>query len=160
MRHTALPFTIALLLCACGNPEHKAMEQAAYGYLDAAGNYRFDDARHYASPKTCEVTLTFFDQLMTRVDTHYVASNTPAKITIKSVHQTSDTTAYALFHKKTPIKTQDDTLQLVKIDGKWLADMVITPIKLPKAASAKEKRELARELRGQKKHTTIPINNQ
>jgi len=160
MKHTALTFTIALLFCSCGNLEREAMEQAAYGYLDAAGNYRFADARQYASPRTCEVTLAFFDQLMARVDTHYVASNTPAKITIKSVHQTSDTTAYALFHKKTPIKTQDDTLQLIKIGGKWLADVPINPIALPKPASAKEKKELARQLRGKKKLTIRQATNQ
>lgn len=122
---TKITLVILLLLSSCCNNEKKQIEQAAYGYLDAMGNYRIDDARPYSTPQTCSVTLDFLCKIMPSVDTAYISSNTPAEITIKSVQQTSDTTAYVLFHKSTPITQQDDTLQMVKMDGRWLAHVII-----------------------------------
>lgn len=122
---------LLLLATACGSDKAE-IEQTAYGYLDAMGNYRFEEAIPYASQRTIETTIDFFSGMLPHTDTAYIASNTPAKITIKGVHQTSDTTAYALFHKSTPITQQDDTLRLVKEQGLWKANVVIqVPANIP-----------------------------
>lgn len=119
--------TVALLLtlCGCNGGERKQIEQTAFAYLDAMGNYRIEEAKPYSSPRTIETAIALCERIMPSVDTSYIKSNTPAQITIKSVHIETDTTAYVLFHKSTPITQQDDTLRLVKIEGKWLANVVI-----------------------------------
>ena len=148
-----------MIFYGCKDNGRSEIEQAAYGYLDATANYRFEDARHYASPQTCEVTLAFFDRLMTKVDSSVIKRNTPAEITIKKSEQTSDTTAYVLFHKTTPKKTQDDTLQMVRTDGRWLAHVVITVPKLPGLDTTAHKRKINREMFKNAKFTPIKRGN-
>lgn len=160
MRKTLFPAALLLVLCACGS-DKKQIEQAAYGYLNAMGNYRFDEARPYATRQTCETTIDFFNSIMPHTDTAYIVSNTPAEITIKSVHKTSDTTAYALFHKSTPITQQDDTLQLVKSDGQWLANVVIVVPQIFNVDTTHHQRritpEMAREMKRVPAGTPIPV---
>ena len=148
MKRSIIPTSLVLLflLCCCDSTESRQIERAAYGYLDALGNYRIDDARPYATQQTCDVTLDFFNHIMPMVDTAYVISNTPAEIVIKSVCRETDTTAYVLFHKSTPIIQQDDTLRMVKRDGRWLAHVVIVVPQLFNQDTSIHERRITREM--------------
>lgn len=122
--HLMLALLAAAVLSACDNAKTE-IEQAARGYLDALGNYRIADARPYATEQTCDVTLTFFDTLMAHTDPQAYADNIPAEITINGVTMTSDSTATVAFHKSTPSIQQDGSVEVVKVDGRWLVDQVI-----------------------------------
>lgn len=126
MKHFLILFPLlALLLGGCSNNDIKEINNAAYNYLDALGNYRIDDARPYASELTQERTLDFFARLLPAVDTNYIRKNTPAEVTIKGVVKLDDSTARAYFTKKTPIVLQDDSLTLIREKGRWVVDAVI-----------------------------------
>ncbi len=125
MKTRILALLALILIISSCNGEKREIKQTAYRYLDAMGNYRLDDAVPYASEKTNEVTIRFYKSLLPTIDTNNIKKNTPAKITINEVVMQSDTTAYAVFHKTTPITQQDDTLRMIKENGKWLAHVVI-----------------------------------
>ena len=116
-----------MLLASCGSNPQKEIQKNAYGYLDAMGNYRIDDAKPYASKETCEKTLyAIQNYLMPKVDTNYIKSNTPATIEILGVDILSDTTAVVSYKKTTPITIQNDgRLDMIKEDGRWCAEVII-----------------------------------
>lgn len=117
--------TALFMLSACQS-EQQAVEAAAYGYLDAMGNYRIKDAEEFASPITIETTLHVIEEsIMPATDTNYIKSNTPATIEITDVTLNSDTTATVKYKKTTPIKVQEGELKLVKLNDKWLAEVRI-----------------------------------
>lgn len=116
-----------LVAVACTSASQRDIERAAKGYLEAAGDYRLDDAMPYASRTTREVVLPFYKKVLSRTDTAYVQSNRPADITILSSHMLTDTTAHVYYHKHTPIMDIDDSVLVILEDGKWLVhvDIVI-----------------------------------
>lgn len=129
---------IMFLLSAC-HSEQNAVETAAYGYLDAMGNYRIKDAEAFATPATIESTLHVIEEvIMPNTDTDYIKSNTPASIEITEVIMGNDTTATVKYKKTTPIKVQEGELKLVKQSGKWLAEVFIV---IPQALSLPQKYE-------------------
>ena len=116
-----------MVLASCGSNPQKEIEKNAYGYLDAMGNYRIDDARPYASTPTCERTLDFFQNyIMPKTDTNYIVSNTPATIDILAVELLSDTTAVVSYSKTTPLQVQSGKLDMVLEDGRWCAEVIIS----------------------------------
>lgn len=131
MRHSktiATTLIIPMLMVAC-KTEEKKVETVAYRYLDAIGNYRFAEARAYATQQTCDVTLDFYQNVVIpHTPPQALESNLPAKITIKEVSVVDDTTAWATFHNKAPKTEHDDTVRLVKEDGEWkVRDVIIIP---------------------------------
>lgn len=134
MKTTSILMLAAALAAAtsCTNPT-KEIEAAAQGYLDAMGNYRIDDAAPYASRETREKTIPTFNFIMAHTDTAYVNSNRPATITIGSTRMLSDTTARVYYHKSTPIKEVDDSVNVILEEGQWLVDFVavLPPMKAP-----------------------------
>lgn len=116
---------ISLTAATCGG-EKNLIKNTAYGYLDAMGNYRISDARKYSTPQTQKTTLDYIEQsIMPFVDSADIHRNTPAKITIKNVRIVDDTTAKAYYRKVTPIKTQNDSITLVKRNGEWKVNLLI-----------------------------------
>lgn len=119
----------AVLLAACGNNGTKhEIKTAAYCYLDAMGNYRVEEATPFASRYTRENSIPMLTLLVSRCDTAYIRSNTPAEITVKGVRMISDTSAYAYYHKHTPITEQEDSLLMILEGGQWLAEVRLAPI--------------------------------
>lgn len=108
---------------ACSNKSE--IEKTAKGYLEALGNYHVSDARPYATEKTCNITLDFFDTLMAHTDPSVYANNIPATITIGEITMTSDTSASVAYHKSTPSAEQDGTLNVIKSNKKWLVEQII-----------------------------------
>ena len=116
-----------MVLASCGSNPQKEIEKNAYGYLDAMGNYRIDDARPYASTPTCERTLDVLQKyILPKTDTNYIISNTPATIDILGVELLSDTTAVVSYSKTTPLQVQSGKLDMVKENGRWCAEVIIT----------------------------------
>ena len=129
MRQLTLALLAAALLASCGDGGTKReIRTAAYGYLDAMGNYRTEEAVPYASRHTREESIPVLALLISRCDTAYIHSNTPAEITVKRVRMLSDTSAYAYYHKHTPITEQEDSLLMVLEEGRWLAEVRLGPI--------------------------------
>ena len=115
-----------MVLASCGSNPQKEIEKNAYGYLDAMGNYRIDDARPYASTPTCERTLDVLQKyILPKTDTNYIISNTPATIDILAVELLSDTTAVVSYSKTTPLQVQSGKLDMVLEDGRWCAEVII-----------------------------------
>ena len=117
---------VALTLFACGN--NQAIKEAAYNYSYAMANYQIDKAAEYATNETVETTIEYARQIINKIDTAYIIADTPAIIEITSTNKISDTSAYAIYRKKTPIKDFSDTLQLRKREGKWLAHAPIQKV--------------------------------
>ena len=117
-----------LVAVACHN-EETTIKKTAYKYSYAMANYRVDDAEKYATTETRETTLVSARQMIGRIGDDYIASDTPAKIKIIDWALTSDTTAYAVYHKTTPIKDFADTLILKKREGRWQAHAPLPVIK-------------------------------
>jgi hypothetical protein len=131
VKKTSLLSIIMLCLIVAGcNPEKKAIKDVAYKYSVAMANYKVDDAESYATSETRNTTLIVARRMMKKVGDAYIAADTPATIKILTVDQTSDTTAYAVYHKETPSgKNFSDTLQLRKRNGTWQAHALIPQVK-------------------------------
>lgn len=119
----------AVALAGCSNAELKTIEEVAYSYSHAMANYDVDGAEPYATDETKSTTLIKARQLMQLVGDEYIASDTPAEIKIVDAQMTSDTTAYAVYHKTSPIKDFTDTLRLRKRNDVWQAHAPIPKIK-------------------------------
>lgn len=117
------------LVAACSttiSADDEAVKLAAQGYLDAMGNYRIADARPFATEETNLSTLDLIENLiLPNTDTAYIHANTPAVVRIDSVAYESDTLAWVYFTKNTPIQVQQNSLELRRRDGKWLAHVVV-----------------------------------
>ena len=102
---------------ACRSEERKA-ERVAYLYSEAMANYRIDDAEPYVTEETLP-TLDFLRRLVKEVPPEYIERDTPATIEITQVSLTSDTTAWAHYHKTTPNKDFRDSIPMVRREGEW-----------------------------------------
>lgn len=114
---------VAATACTSTAERDAAIRQAAQGYLDAVGNYRFDQALPYASQITREHTIPTFNRIMQLADTTYTNANQPAVITLGGIRMVDRHTAHIAYHKHTPITEQDDTLMVVREEGRWLAEV-------------------------------------
>ena len=123
MRHCTWGLMIVAVLCTACHSEERQIKEVAYEYGMATANYRIEDAEKYCTAETRETTMVMARSLLAMVDSTYIASDTPAKIEITSVHRTSDTTAIAHYHKLTPRKDFTDSLSLRRREGKWLVHM-------------------------------------
>ena len=124
-RTLLLALTASLIAVACCHTVQDDIEAAAQGYLEAAGNYRLDDAMPYASSTTRKLVLPFYKKVMEKTDKNYINSNRPADISIRSTRMLTDSTARVYYHKHTPIKDVDDSVNVILEDGKWLVHVDI-----------------------------------
>lgn len=122
----SLALVLPFLASTCDN-EQSDIKSVAYKYLDAMGNYRIADAKPYATKATKDNTIAFIlESVMPYMDSSYITKNTPAKITIKGIRMVDDTHARVAFRKVTPIKTQNDSVTVVKVGSLWKVDQVMT----------------------------------
>lgn len=126
MKRLILPLLVVTLVAAsCGRTDEEQIRQTAQGYLDATGNYRIDEAMPFAVPEMQQDIFPFMKAMMSRVDTNYIISNTPATIEITGVNINDDDTSATIgYVKTTPLKKETDNLYLVKRHGKWLVKVV------------------------------------
>ncbi|MBQ9639772.1 MAG: hypothetical protein IJV22_09500 [Bacteroidales bacterium] len=94
-------------------------------YLTAMGNYKFDDAKPFATQETCEQTIDFYAQtLLPNTDSNFIAQCTPATVRIDAVSN-RDTSADISFTKFSPCDTVHGHLSMRKRNGQWRAHVVI-----------------------------------
>lgn len=116
---------VAMCMCSCKS-EQSMIEESAFGYLTAMGNYQIKEAEAYASDETIENTLHAIEKyIMPNLDSAFINKNTPATIEIKQVNQINDTFAEVSYVKTTPIQVQKGTLDMVKCNKKWKAQVKI-----------------------------------
>ena len=112
-------------MLACCTPKNQ-IRHVAQHYLDATGRYDIPDACRYCTPRTADGLRRLDTTVMRIVDSSYIASNMPATIKITSIEVLTDTTAVVTYHKNTPSNDFDGTLDMVRRDGNWMADVAIT----------------------------------
>lgn len=148
MKFKSLSLTVfSLLFVACqsnSNYNEEEIRANALGYLQAVGDYHFDDAIPYCTLVTRENTLTTFKYLLDHSDTAYINSNRPSVFTIHKICRLDDSTARVYYHKSTPIKEMDDSLMVVYENGQWLADFRLKSI--PYVSEMKKGRRSVSEL--------------
>lgn len=111
---------------SCVNREEKTeIERVALGYIESTTNNDFDAASQYATKATQEVTFSYLRSLKRFVDSATLANSKKASFGVNDVKITSDTTALAIYHKKTSAKDYVDTLTMVKENGEWKVNLVI-----------------------------------
>lgn len=125
MRRVGLLLAAVVCLAACAR-EERVVEQVAYDYSIAMANYRIDDAVPYVTEET-NATLDLLCDLLQEVPAEYIERDTPAEIEITKVNFTSDTTARAHYHKTTPNKNFNDSVPLLKRNGRWLIHIPLKP---------------------------------
>lgn len=131
MKKTLIAFIIVCIAAACST-EKKQINDAARHYLQATADYDVSTAINYCTPETGNALRTIERTLLSIADSNYIKENTPAEITLKKTILTTDTTAKVAYHKKTPIQQFSDTLNLVKRDGRWMAQINIAiPVSIP-----------------------------
>ena len=123
MKKNIIHFLLITGICfSCDNKSPIANEEVsavAYAYCVAAANYNLDTAEVYCTPETIRTTIHKLRVILPHIDSAYIASDTPAEIKIETVKLTSDTTAYAIYKKTTPIRSHSDTINLRLRDGRW-----------------------------------------
>ena len=135
-RTIMLAAVLGCTLASCGGDSDKAGAKAvAYAYSYAMANYDVAAAEAYATAETRNTTLRRAAYYVDQVGGDYIAADTPARIEITKVDLTSDTTAYAIYHKVTPLKDFCDTLQLRKREGQWQAHAMMRIVKIDTAAA-------------------------
>ena len=97
----------------------------AYEYIWSLANFDIQRAEKYASTETKKETLGTARTLMAQTDKKVLEQDLPAKVRITNVKLTSDTTATAVWHKKTPRKRNSREIELRKRNGKWQAHDLI-----------------------------------
>ena len=146
----AILFTCCEASCTNKVPKSKKkIKKVAYMYLDAMANYRIDNAVPFCTKETREGVIETGRALLQSVDTNYIKSDTPAKITIGDIDLTSDTTAIAHFHKSTPLKEHNGQVDLVKRNGKWKVHIVLNKHKNEYNDLPKQKQEKPEIIQGE-----------
>lgn len=138
--------TLMVGLTAC--QRDGGLQSNAKHYIQAMADYKIDRAYPYATLETQKYTLDYFKQIVPMIDSSYIASNTPAAITIDSITHDSDTTATVHFHKKTPLQPHaTSTVDMRLRDGKWLVHQLVkpAPMLMPKNLNSDDYKEMLGE---------------
>ena len=118
----------SLTACTTKSKDQKAIEQVAYNYLDAMANYRIDEAEQYASHATVESSIKLAKFFMTMADSNFVTRNTPGKVEITDCYMSNDSTAVVKYHKTSPSGETNDSIWVIKEEGKWMAHFAVKPL--------------------------------
>jgi len=124
MKNTKTLFLILPLLLFCLQCCHTIkgdVRDVAQKYLDATGRYDIADACRYCTRETANGLRNIEATLLSSVPKDSIEKNMPAKIKIKDIELTTDSTAVVTYHKHTPIADFDGTLDMVLLDGQWKA---------------------------------------
>lgn len=132
MKKNAILLLSLIALAACNNNE-KEIRHTAQGYLEAMGKYCPAEARPFATPQTCNITLDFFEKVVAQTDPEVYADNMPATFTIQDI-AIDDSLAEVSYHKSTPSKEYDGILHCVQRDGRWLVNEVLNIPPIMRAA--------------------------
>lgn len=113
-------FTLSGFLWSCGGNESKVRD-CAQQYLDAAGNFRFDEARDFITEES-NSKITIMENFLKMIPENEIQRNLPVTNTIQNIVIEGDT-ATVNFESKSPLHTNNNTIKLVKKGHKWLVDL-------------------------------------
>lgn len=131
MKYSIISLTaiiVSLTLTSCSSPSsERHLKHNAKHYVQAMADYRVEDAMPYATPETQQITLNYLlKNIMPHMDTNYIHSNTPAKITLDSVKYSNDSVATVFYRKTTPlVDNMQATIEMHLHNGEWLAHQII-----------------------------------
>lgn len=110
-----------IIFAACSITPDKEVAKVAQKYLDAAGNYKFDQAREYVTDSSQYIIdiMENFTDLMPEED---IKKNLPVQVTLGQISIIKDT-ARVEFVTKSPIYTHENNIFLVKNGEKWEVDL-------------------------------------
>ena len=119
-----------MIACNGAPSSDKELRYNAEQYIQAMADYRVEDAKPYATFETQETTLDYLiNVIMPNLDSTYIASNTPATITIDSIVCQNDTIAIVYYHKQTPLNAHLPAQVEMRLEsGVWLAHQIIQPL--------------------------------
>jgi len=109
------------LLTNCSTSQEKKAANVGQHYLDAVGNYNFDEARKYVT----ESSLPIIDRMEDFVDMapeDEVKKNLPVTVNLQQISLNQDT-ALLIFETKSPLYTHTGSVYLVKNGKKWEVDL-------------------------------------
>lgn len=140
MRNKITLFILLPLLMLCMQCCHTVkgeVRDIAQKYLDATCRYDVTDACHYCTLETANGLRNIETTLLSKIPYDSLAKNMPAKIKIKDIELTSDSTATVTYHKHTPIADFDGNLDMVLQNGQWKAHIagIYIPEKAKQAVS-------------------------
>ena len=118
-KHISTLIVLTALFGGCTSTQD-LIEEVAYQYSFAMANYDIDQAEQYADNETRQTTIKTGRGFLTLIDTNYIKSDTPANIEIVNTEIINDSTAIVTYHKTTPIKDFNGTVEVRHKDGKWL----------------------------------------
>ena len=119
-----LVFIIALVLTvfSCQNMQENQVKEVAQQYLEAVGNYRFEEGRTFVT----DSSYSYIDRMINVVKSmnkEDIEKNLPVEVTIKQVTINQDT-ALVNFDTHSPLFSHNGNIYLVRQkDKKWLVDL-------------------------------------
>ncbi len=115
-------FGFCLILFSCQINQEAKIKEVAKNYLEAVGNYKFEEGRSFVTDSSQIVIDRMFSivKIMSEEDKE---KNLPVEIIIKQVTIDKDT-AFVNFDTKSPLYTHNGNVCLIKQKGgKWLVDL-------------------------------------
>lgn len=118
-KNTAIIFfaIVIAIICSCSPEKRNASKFAKY-YLEAVGNYHFDEVEKYAGDLVFRQLQNAKLFVQYNMDSTALANNLPVSIEIDNVNFFQDT-ARVEFTSKSPIRTNKGYMIMVKNDTAW-----------------------------------------
>ncbi|MCQ2299013.1 MAG: hypothetical protein MJZ81_02665 [Bacteroidales bacterium] len=117
---------LTMLLSACASDEKK-IRHSAEGFLVGVANYRIEEARPYATPKTRCTTLDFIEKtIIPTLPDEVIQQTTPVTIKLERINLTTDTTATVDYTQTNPNGCTSNQIKLVKRQRKWQVELLTT----------------------------------
>ena len=112
---------LSLILFSCHNKEDQVKE-VAQNYLEAVGNYRFEEGRVLVTDSS-QIVIDWMTNFVKNMSEEDKNRNLPVEITINQVTFDKDT-ALVNFDTKSPLYSNNGNVYIVRQDnGNWLVDL-------------------------------------
>lgn len=111
-----------LILFSCQINQEAKIKNVAQNYLEAVGNYKFDEGRSFVTDSS-QIVIDRMVNIVKVMSEEDKEKNLPVEIIIKQVTIEQDT-ALVNFDTKSPLYTHNGNVYLIKQNGgKWLVDL-------------------------------------
>ena len=111
-----------LILFSCQINQEAKIKNVAQNYLEAVGNYKFEEGRSFVTDSS-QIVIDRMVNIVKIMSEEDREKNLPVEITIKQVTIDKDT-ALVNFDTKSPLYTHNGNVYLIKQNGgKWLVDL-------------------------------------
>lgn len=113
-----------LFLTSCSINQEKEVQKIAQTYLDAVGNYHFDEARNFVTDSSFAM-ISMMENFLKQVPKEEIVKNLPVTTTISNVSVSNDT-ATVSFTTKSPLYQHEGMIKLIKTNRKWQIDLPLS----------------------------------